>query len=275
MSTLFPFLAVAGGAYLVSKKITSTPVVSNPSNPPQPSVSKIKKTVPHLTAKEALAEAMQIEGNDYDPRDLAQILSPAALEQIVNMVTYYTTPQQAQLIGKDPLSSARPVPQQPGGKMTLVTTGAGLALGVATLAVGHAVSVAGGAAAVSGTALGAASSAIPFIGIGIAGIVGIYSIIHAHHQAAVQQEQQIYYSANPAAFDYFRVIRVAVATGQSSPQEGIHALDSLQADYEKTVAPSVKHNPCNANCEGLTRVRAIVIYWKAYYNDMIIQGANQ
>lgn len=301
--------AVAVGAYALGKKalnklpatspqVPSTPILpTNASNPipkvkaidsagnpttqpkvpnvsfPQPVsadvMPAIRFTFPHMTPAEAIAEAMRTEGNDIDSRDAWFVSGPATWTNIINAVPSYVTPAQAQLIGKDPLSSTRPVPQQGLGKMTLVSTSAGLALGVTGLVAAHAV-----AAGATGLATGV-SAAIPFIGIGIAGIVGIFGVIHAHHAAAVAQEQGIFYSINPAAFDYLRVIRGAVASGQASPQEAIHALDSLLADYKAQAAPSVKHNPCNANCEGVFRINAIVIYWKSYYTDMISQGATR
>jgi hypothetical protein len=251
---------------------TAPPTIPNASIPAPVNVDvmpAIRLTIPHMTPAEAIAEAMRTEGNDIDSRDVWFVSGPATYTNILNGVPSYVTPAQAQLIGKDPLSSTRPVPQQGLGKMTLVSTAAGLALGVTGLVAAHAV-----AAGATGLATGV-SAAIPFIGIGIAGIVGIFGVIHAHHAAAVAQEQGIFYSINPAAFDYLRVIRGAVASGQASPQEAIHALDSLLADYKTQAAPSVKHNPCNANCEGVFRINAIVIYWKSYYTDMISQGATR
>ena len=247
-----------------------------PANIPRAS----RRTVPTLAPEEALREAMQGESS-RDFNNSAWIDN--SVRDVRNMWPFYITPEQ--LSGYRTGFPSNPEHlSQPNGDLRMISTVSGLALATggaiigAGIAAGSITSVAaaGGTIAALGGAAGAATAAaaaIPFIGIGIAGIVGIFTIIHSHHASAVKQEQDIFYSINPAAFNTLQIIRASVLNGQASPSEAIHALDSLFADYSAAAAPSVRHNPCNANCEGVTVLHATVIYWKSYYNDMIIQGA--
>lgn len=225
----------------------------------------VKKTVPHMTPQQAITAALQTEGSDIDPRDAASFLNTTHqgwIDSILRGAPIWITPQQALQAGLPPSWYPTPAGYQGASSLGLVRTSSGLALQGAGIGAGLA-----GAVGVS--------QAIPFIGQAIGAIVGIFSIFTAHHAAAVKQEQSIFYTVNPAAYDYLAAIRKAVSIQQASAGEAIQAIKSLQADYEQQAAPSVKHNPCNANCEGVVWLRAVTIYWESYYQDMMTQGATQ
>jgi hypothetical protein len=112
------------------------------------------------------------------------------------------------------------------------------------------------------------SAAIPFIGLGVAGLIGIWSIMSSHHAAAVAQEQSDYDTANSAAENYMQLIQQGVASGQITPAHAIDALNSMFDGYMQATAASARNNPCNANCLGRMVLKANVIYWSAQYQAM-------
>lgn len=151
---------------------------------------------------------------------------------------------------------------QPNNDLQLVGTGSNLALS-ATSQITQAIG--GGASAVA--------SAIPFIGAAVSGIVGLFGAISAHHRAAVQRDSNAYNDGLSSAENYLKIIHDAVESGQSTPDEGINALDSLYSSFLTFTAPARNNNPyCNSVCEAKVQLNALVIYWKAYYNAIIIAG---
>jgi len=128
-------------------------------------------------------------------------------------------------------------------------------------------------AAVGGAAvLGAAT-------LGIGAIIGLFPIFFGHHAAAVKKEQSVLCAATPAANNYLQVIDDAVRTGRATPQQGIDALSSLQADFETQVA-GIRHgdNPmsqgeCNAACVIQSELRAVVLRKQSQYQDLIVAQA--
>ena len=111
------------------------------------------------------------------------------------------------------------------------------------------------------------------IGMVIGGIVGLFSALFAHHAQAVAAEQRNECAAIPAANNYLAVIWQAVSSGQQTPQQGQQALQSLLASFSAQVASSVQHNPCNALCEYIVTLKAIVIYWSWAFGDMATAAA--
>lgn len=136
----------------------------------------------------------------------------------------------------------------------------GLALGTTSQATGI-MSAAGVIGAGTGLALGAVT-----MGAGLA--ISVIGMIFAHHAAAVRQEQSLYCGALSAANNALNLIAQAVAAGQTTPAAASAALDALLSQAESYVSPSLKHNPCNANCELMVVLRAIVLYQKSQYADM-------
>lgn len=148
----------------------------------------------------------------------------------------------------------------PAPNVNLFQTASGLALGTTAAGVGIA----------SATGL-LPAAAIPVVGGIIAGVgvvVGIISTILNHHTAAVRQEQELGCAAIAAFNNAMSVIDQAAQSGQMRPQDAIAGLDALLSKVSAFVAPAVKHNPCNANCELLVEMRAMVNYRKSVYADL-------
>jgi hypothetical protein len=121
--------------------------------------------------------------------------------------------------------------------------------------------------------------AAPFtlgVSIAIDSIIGIFGVIFGHHAAAVKKEQSVLCAAVPAANNYLQIIDQAVQSGNATPQDGIHALDSLLSDFESQVA-SIRHGSdptssgeCNAACVMQSELHAIVLLKQSEYQDLIM-----
>jgi hypothetical protein len=149
---------------------------------------------------------------------------------------------------------------QPAANVNMFSTASGLALGTTSVTTGI-LSATGVIGAATGVALGAATA-----GVGL--LVSVIGMIFAHHAAAVRQEQALECSMVPAANNALTLIAQAVAAGQTTAAAAAGALDTIYSQAAQYVAPAVKHNPCNANCEWLVILKAITIYQKAMYNAM-------
>jgi hypothetical protein len=146
--------------------------------------------------------------------------------------------------------------------VNLFQTASGLALGTVSAGVGI----------LAAPSIGIITGAmIPGIGIAIAAVgavVAIVDAIFAHHSAAAKREQALGCAAIAAANNTFSLIDQAVRNGQMTPAAASAGLDDLVAKVAAYMAPSIGHNPCNADCEVLVQVKAIAIYRKSQYADM-------
>jgi len=121
-----------------------------------------------------------------------------------------------------------------------------------------------------------AGPAAPAVVIGAA-IVGLFGTIFGHHAAAVKKEQNVLCTAVPAANNYLQLIQQAVASGQSTPQQGIDALNSLVADFTSAVGSILKGSSpaasgsCNAACVVIAELKAIVAVLASQFQDMAAQ----
>jgi hypothetical protein len=117
----------------------------------------------------------------------------------------------------------------------------------------------------------AAGPATLGISIAIAGIVGIFSTIMAHHAAAVKKEQNVLCSAVPAANNYLQIIAQAVAAGQATPAQGIQALQSLSSNFDSAVSSIRKMggSSCNAACIMTEELRGVIAYMSSQFQDLI------
>ena len=223
-----------------------------PKAPPIPIKSVLPNIAPPLTAEEALAEAKQSESN-LNPRDFANSTwLNRVYGEIENMHTLAWVPGTGQFQWSGSF--------QPGQDLRLIGQGSQMAL-----------SVAGDVAIRTGSSI---ASAIPFIGTAVSGIVGIFSAISAHHAAAVQRDATAYNVGLSTCENYMKIIKDAVESGQSTPDEGINALDSMYQDFLTYSAPARNNHPyCNSVCEAKVVLNACVIYWKAYYSALISGGA--
>jgi len=154
---------------------------------------------------------------------------------------------------------------QPAPSVNLFSTASGLALGTTSATTGI-LGATGLIGAGTGALLGAAT-----MGVGL--IISVIGMIFAHHAAAVKQEQQLYCAAIQAANNALAVIAQAVANGQASPADAAASLDSLYQQASSYVAPAVQHNPCNANCELMVVLKAIVLYQESQYQAAAAQAA--
>lgn len=209
-----------------------------------------------ISTAEAVQQALAVEGNDIDPRDASGWLSPTNPNWAATLA--------AGQISASGFSAACSGMQQPDAH--LFQTAAGLTLGTSAAAVGimgatHTL-LAAAAIPVAGAIIAAAGIAVQFI-----------SMIFAHHAAAAKQEQQLGCAAISAANNSLSLIDQAVNAGQITPDAADAALDELVRQFSSYVAPSVKHNPCNANCEQIITLRAIVNYRKSLYASMAVPVA--
>jgi hypothetical protein len=116
--------------------------------------------------------------------------------------------------------------------------------------------------AAAGTALG---TAIPIIGIAIGAAISIYSVIAAHHAAAVKNEQGLECQLMPPANYTLQVIEQAVVTGNITPAQGQSALTTLLSDFKRAASNgasgqySESSGHCNAMCWYYHFLSAIVM----------------
>jgi len=196
---------------------------------------------------EAMRQAGQGEtGRDFDPGGWVALGTG-----VENMVTS----GQVSASAWSPNCAGMPAPN-----INMFQTASGLALGTTAAGVG-----------ILGMTHVLAATAIPVIGVAIAGagaVIAIISTIFNHHTAAVRQEQQLGCAAIAAGNNAIALIDQAVRSGQMNPGDAAAGLDAVISKISAFVAPAVKHNPCNANCELLVQFKAIVIYRKALYAAM-------
>ena len=225
----------------------------------RPIVSTLETITPPISAEDALIEAKAKEAN-LNPRDFSSgstlKTAPTQLEknilaQIRNMHSAAWDYKTNSFYWNGSF--------QPNNNLQIVGQGTSMAL-----------SVTGEIATKVGSSI---AGAIPFIGTAINGIVGIFSIISAHHKAAVQRDATAWNTGLSAVENYLQIIKNAVESGQSSLEEGIQALDSMYADFLKETAPARNNQPyANSVTEAKISTNALVIYWDAYYNALIIRG---
>lgn len=123
----------------------------------------------------------------------------------------------------------------------------------------------------AGTALLATGPATFGITIAIAGLVGLFSTIFAHHAAAVKKEQSTLCTAVPAANNYLNIIDQAVSSGAVDAQHALAALDSLSSDFRSAVSGIYKS--CNAACVMQMCLDAAVAKEKQKYQALAQQQA--
>lgn len=147
----------------------------------------------------------------------------------------------------------------------------GLAL---TMAAGAGVASQGG---IFGTgalaASGAASTAFAAATFGVGAAVAIFSIIHAHHAAAVSREHSLECSLIPPANYALQLIDQAVAGGQMTPAVASKSLDKLYSDFVSaaTGGPGGLQDSggkCNAMCVFAHILKAIIDKKKDKYVAM-------
>jgi hypothetical protein len=100
-------------------------------------------------------------------------------------------------------------------------------------------------------ATGAASTAFAAATFGVGIAVAIFSIISAHHAAAVGREHSLECSLVPPANYALQLIDQAVSSGQMTPAVASASLDKLHSDFVSaaTGGPGgLQTNPCNAMC---------------------------
>jgi hypothetical protein len=226
------------------------PLAPKVTPPPVNNVLPVNVSFP-LSPTEALAEAKQSESN-LNPRDFA---NQTWLSRIYGEITSMHTLAWNPAANSFEWSGA----YQPGPNLAVIGDASHLALSVTSnIAQSVGSSVAG---------------AIPFIGSAINGIIGLFGAISAHHKAAVQRDATAYNVGLTSCENYLQIISNAIKSGQSTPDEGILALDSMYSDFLTYSAPARNNQPyCNSVCEAKVQLNALVIYWKAYYNALVIAG---
>ena len=127
-------------------------------------------------------------------------------------------------------------------------------------------------------ATGAASTAFAAATFGIGAAVAIFSIIHAHHAAAVAREHSLECALIPSANYALQLIDQAVNTGQMTPDVASKSLDQLYSDFvsKATGGPGgLQWNKCNAMCVFAQILQAIIDKKKDRYAAMAAAAAPQ
>jgi hypothetical protein len=127
-------------------------------------------------------------------------------------------------------------------------------------------------------ATGAASTAFAAVTFGIGAAVAIFSIIHAHHAAAVAREHSLECALIPSANYALQLIEQAVNSGQMTPAVASKSLDQLYSDFvsKATGGPGgLKWNKCNAMCVFAQILQAIIDKKKDRYAAMAAAAAPQ
>jgi hypothetical protein len=151
-----------------------------------------------------------------------------------------------------------------------------MALGLAAGAgVGSSAGVFGtGALAATGAVSTAFAAATFGLGVGVA----IFSIIHAHHAAAVSRERSLVCQLGAPANYALQLIEQAVNSGQMTPDVASKSLDRLYSDFvsKATGGPGgLQWNKCNALCVLAQILQAIIDKKKDRYAAMAAAAAPQ
>ena len=205
---------------------------------------------PAAAAQQAAALSAAFKAAGVQTTDLESFAQAGQI--ITSTPGYQYTPGQGECSG------------QPAPDLNLFVKGGSMALGVAGGVTGILASPAIGIiSSTAGLAIGAAT-------LGIGTIIGIYSIFHAHHAAAVAKEQSVLCAAVPAANNYLKVIAQAVQSGAATPQQAIAALNSLLTDFRSAVSGILKMSgsQCNAACYLIIALTAVVNYQVSAYQDL-------
>lgn len=184
-------------------------------------------------------------GSDFSPS--GWVFAPGSANMIVS--------GQVSATAFSPNCAGMPAPN-----LNLFQTATGLALGTTAAGVG-----------ILGVTHVIAAAAIPVIGAVIAGVgaaIMVIDQIFAHHSAAVRQEQQLGCAAIAAGNNAIAIIDQAVRSGQLKPSDAAAAMDTVVSKIAAMMAPSIKHGPCNADCEVLVQFKAIGIYRKSLYQSL-------
>jgi hypothetical protein len=194
-----------------------------------------------ITPQEALTQAMSGYSSP-DFQNATWLAAAAADVQNMNIPVASFSPACAGIIAKNPDLS--------------LTQAAGSIAGASTGAV---------AAAAAGTTAGAVLGVATF-GIGI--VVAILSAIFAHHAQAVTQEQDLGCVGIAGANNSFAVISQGVQAGSIAPADASTALNTVLSQAQNYMNPSIKNNPCNADCEAYVLIKAIVLYMQSQFEVM-------
>lgn len=128
----------------------------------------------------------------------------------------------------------------------------------------------------------AAFAAGPLVGVtvlAIAGISKVFGVIFGHHAAAIGRERSALCAAVPAANQSIELIDQMVRSGQSTPQQGMDALDAVLSGFSQAVGGIIKGSSptsgqCNAACVMVSQLRAIVLLKKSQYQDLLSSASS-
>lgn len=207
-----------------------------------------KKMNPTLTAESAIRQAIATE-TALNPRDFATgwYLPTNPAWQAEVRAAQISFPEISQCGG------------QPASNLSFQQ-----ASGFGLQGASSGISIAGHFGAAAAASIG--SVALPAVGL----VIGIIQTIFQHHQAAVRRDVAAQCALVPASNNAFRAILDAVQAGQISASEGAAALDAIPDQFLQSAGAAKNNSPyCNALCEFLIRVRAIVYYWKSQLQAMI------
>lgn len=119
--------------------------------------------------------------------------------------------------------------------------------------------------AVGGTVGSVVGEAIPGVNI----VLGIVNAIRAHHLANVVRDNRAECILIPFVNNAFQVLITGVQNGQIKPADAYVGLGAIPQQFLATAGPAKNNSPfCNALCEYLIRVRAIVFYWQSQFKAM-------
>lgn len=243
-------LAMIFGRTVIGSAATSTPG-ANAQPTPQAVVAPPPPPKPTISAHDAITQAIATE-TKLNPRDFKTgwylATNPQWQQETINAEIVY---------GWNPnVTCGGPTP--PGLTLQEASSAALGGTGAAVGILSHAGLISAGAT----SALGIATA-----GAGI--VVGIILAIFQHHAAAVARDNRAECQLIPACNNSFQAIIQGVQNGTIKPSDAAAAMDVIPQQF-LTIAGAAKNNSpyCNALCEYLIRVRAIVIYWKSQFQSM-------
>jgi hypothetical protein len=185
----------------------------------------------------------------------------AAWIENFQMPPYWTSIPQTQCSG------------QPAPKMSIFSAATGTAAG---LVGASAPLVVAPIASAVGVTTGAVSAVFAGVTLGLGAIATIFTIIWAHHKAAVARDTAAECALYPAIVNTLEAVHDAVINGTMTPAQGITALTPMPGLFIQYAGKSYNHSPyCNALCETKTILDGFVRYWVGQFQQMQAVQAQQ
>lgn len=273
---IIALVAALIGGYVVTKSggVANTTPSGNTINP------STQIVLPHLLAGAKLLSDQQIAQMEADaigthftylndkPIFITKCISNLSKEQVIDLATGQGAKNASAPITT--ICGAASQYQGPPLALSALKDGS-VALGV----VGTAAAGGFGASA-AGTlaAAGISSGVLAGVTFGLGAVISIYSIISAHHKAAIAREHALECGLIPPANQSLLVIEQAVVNGVITIQQGQAALDQLHTDFVQAASGGLgglEDAPSKLNAMGwyAHELNAIITKKKNRYANLV------